>query len=100
MKGDNTVLVAGNASTLRGPVHHIDEVGIIALVDGGRTPPIPLLEGEGEATNADVADAGGYDGGTDGAVRGHGVGFDVDGCFHIVSVLSCPKLRGACIGLR
>ena len=54
-------------------VDDIDEVGVIGLFDGGRN---------GEATHAKVAEIGGYDGGTDGAVRGHGVGFDVDGGFH------------------
>lgn len=43
------------------------------MLDGGRNC---------EATHAKVAEIGGYDGGTDGAVRGHGVGFDVDGGFH------------------
>ena len=54
-------------------VDDIDEVGVIGLFDGGRN---------GEATHAKVAEIGGYDGGTDGAVRGHGVSFDVDCCFH------------------
>ena len=58
---------------MRGMVDDIDEVGVIGLFDGGRN---------GEATHAKVAEIGGYDGGTDGAVRGHGVSFDVDCCFH------------------
>ena len=62
-----------DASALSGMVDDIDEVGIIRLFDGGRY---------GEATHAEGADIGGNYGGTDGAVRGHGVGFDVDGGFH------------------
>ena len=58
---------------MRSMVDDIDEVGIIRLFYGGRNC---------EATHAKVAEIGGYDGGTDGAVRGHGVSFDVDGCFH------------------
>ena len=65
--GADFVLVAVNASALRRVVDDIDEVGEILHEDGGR---------DGEAGHADVADFGGYDGGTDGSVGGHGVGFD------------------------
>ena len=64
----------GDACATRGEVDDITEIGIIFHKDRGRN---------GEAANADVADTGGYDGGTDGAVRGHRVGFDMDCCFHI-----------------
>ena len=73
MKVDDGVLVARNASALRGVCDHIDEQRIIVDVDGGR---------EGRATYAEVADGGGYEGGTDGAVGGRGVGFDEDLDFH------------------
>jgi len=55
-----------NACASRGCVDHIDEVGEILHEDGDRN---------GEARHADVADFGGYDGGTDGAVGGHCFGF-------------------------
>ena len=45
-------------------------------------PLAPSQRGKGEAGHAEVADVGGYEGGTDGAVRGDGVGFDEDGGFH------------------
>ena len=67
------VLGTVNAGTLRRVVDDIDEIGEILHEDGGR---------DGEAGHADVADFGGYDGGTDGAVGGHGVGFDEDLSFH------------------
>ena len=73
--GTDFVLGTVNAGALRRVVDYIDEVGEILGVDGGRN---------GEATHAKVAEIGGYDGGTDGAVRGDGVGFDEDGGFHIV----------------
>ena len=66
MHGADFVLVAVNASALRRVVDDIDEVGEILHENGGRN---------GEARNAKVADIGGYEGGTDGAVGGHGVGF-------------------------
>ena len=58
---------------MRCVVDDIDEVGIVGLFDGGRN---------GEATHAKGADIGGNEGGTDGAIGGDGVGFDVDGDFH------------------
>ena len=64
--GADFVLVAVNTSALRRVVDDIDEVGKILHEDGGR---------DGEAGHSDVADFGGYEGGTDGAVGGHGVGF-------------------------
>ena len=73
MHGLDVVLVARDACALRGMVDDIDEVGIVGLFDGSRN---------GKAGHAEVADFGGYEGGTDGAVGGHGVGFDVDGGFH------------------
>ncbi len=73
LQGNDVVLGAMDASALSGLFDDIDEVGIIRLFDGGRY---------GEATHAEGADIGGNYGGTDGAVRGHGVGFDVDGGFH------------------
>ena len=77
--GADFVLVAVNTSALRRVVDDIDEVGKILHEDGGRNPPAfghPLRRGKGEAGHSDVADFGGYDGGTDGAVGGNGVGFD------------------------
>lgn len=71
--GTDFVLGTVNAGALRRVVDDIDEVGEIFHEDGGRN---------GEAGHADVADFGGYDGGTDGAVGGRGVGFDEDLCFH------------------
>ena len=62
-----------NACASRGCVDHIDEVGKIFHEDGDRN---------GEAGHADVADFGGYEGGTDGTVGGDGVGFDEDLDFH------------------
>ena len=50
-------------------------------------PLAPSQRGKGEATHAEGADIGGYDGGTDGAVGGDGMGFDEDGGFHIVRSL-------------
>ena len=73
MHGLDVVLVARDACALRSMVDDIDEVGIVGLFDGSRN---------GEATHAEGADIGGNDGGTDGAVCGHGVGFDEDGDFH------------------
>ena len=64
--GADFVLVAVNAGTLRRVVDDIDEVSKILGIYCGRN---------GEARNAKIADFGGYDGGTDGAVGGHGVGF-------------------------
>ena len=89
VKGLDFVLVACDAGALRCIVDDIDEVSEIFGIDGGRN---------GEARHAEIADIGGYEGGTDGAVRGHRVGFDEDGCFHIVrswelAVWSCPTLR-------
>ena len=75
MEVDDGVLVARNASVLRGVCDHIDEQRIIVDVDGGR---------EGRATYAEVADGGGYEGGTDGTVGWRGVGFDEDCCSHSV----------------
>ena len=72
---------------MRGMVDDIDEVGIVGLFDGGRNPPGPLRRGKGEAGHAELADVGCYEGGTDGAVGGDGVGFDEDGGFHIVRSL-------------
>lgn len=69
LEGDYVVLVAWDASALRCDVDDIDEVGIVLLIDGGR---------ECEATNADIADMGTDDSGTDGTIGGHGVGFDED----------------------
>ena len=60
--GTDFVLGAVNASALRRVVDDIDEVGEIFYEDGDR---------DGEAGHADVADFGGYEGGTDGAVGGH-----------------------------
>ena len=96
MHGLDVVLVARDACALRGMVDDIDEVGIVGLFDGSRN---------GKAGHAEVADVGGYDGGTDGAVGGDGVGFDEDGGFHIVRSLElavrsdsparwAPPLRG------
>ena len=45
-------------------------------------PLAPSQRGKGEAGHAEGADIGGNNGGTDGAVGGHGVGFDEDGGFH------------------
>ena len=78
MHGLDVVLVAGDACALCGDVHDIDEVGIVFLIDCGR---------ECEATNADVANMSTDDGGADGTVGGHGVGFDEDDGFHIVASL-------------
>ena len=64
--GADFVLVAVNAGTLRRVVDDIDEVSKILGIYCGRN---------GEARNAKVADFGGYDGGTDGAVGGHCFGF-------------------------
>ena len=66
MHGADFVLVAVNSSVLCRMVDDIDEVGEVLREDGGRN---------GEARNAKVADFGGYDGGTDGAVGGHCFGF-------------------------
>ena len=55
-------------------VDDIDEVGIVGLFDGGRN---------GKATHAEGAEVCGHNSGTDGTVGGDGVGFDVDGDFHI-----------------
>lgn len=73
MHGFDFVLGMVNAGTLRRVVDDIDEIGEILHEDGGR---------DGETGHADVADFGGYDGGTDGAIGRHGVGFDEDLCFH------------------
>ena len=73
--GTDFVLGAVNAGALRRVVDDIDEVGEILHEDGRR---------DCKAGHADVADFGGYDGGTDGAVGGDGVGFDEDLDFHIV----------------
>ena len=67
------VLGTVNAGTLRRVVDDIDEVAEILWVDGGR---------DGEARHAKVADIGGNEGGTDGAVGRDGAGFDEDLCFH------------------
>ena len=75
------VLVASDVGALRCVVDDIDEVAEILWIDGGRN---------GEARHAEVADIGGDEGGTDGAVRGHRVGFNEDGCFHIVRSLVLP----------
>ncbi len=75
LKCNDGVLGMGNACATRSVVDDITEICVIFHKDRGRN---------GEAANADVADAGGYDGGTDGAVRGHRVGFDMDGGFHSV----------------
>ena len=72
------VLVARDVGTLRCIVDDIDEIAEILWVDGGRNS---------EARNAEVADIGGNEGGTDGAVRDHRMGFDEDGCFHDVTCL-------------
>ena len=75
MKVDDGVLVARNAGALRGVRDNSGEHGIVVDVDGGR---------EGRAGHAEVADGGGYEGGTDGAIGGRGVGFDEDLDFHTV----------------
>ena len=75
MKVDDGVLVARNAGALRGVRDNIGEHGIVVDVDGGR---------EGRAGHAEVADGGGYEGGTDGAIGGRCVGFDEDLDFHTV----------------
>ena len=51
----------------------IEEAVEILGVDGGR---------DGETGHADVANMGGNESGTDGALRDHCVGFDEDCCFH------------------
>ena len=73
-----------NACASRGGVDHIDEASEIFYEDGGR---------DGEAGHADVADFGGYDGGTDGAVGGGGVGFDEDLDFHSSMWCVCQGSR-------
>ena len=83
MHGLDVVLVARDACALRGMVDDIDEVGIVRLFYGGRN---------GEATHAEGADIGGYDGGADGAVGGGGVGFDEDLCFHSACGV-CPGVN-------
>ena len=50
-------------------VDDIDEIAEIFWIDGGRYS---------EARNAEVADIGGDESGTNGAVRDHRVGFDED----------------------
>ena len=71
--GTDFVLGTVNAGALRRVVDDIDEIGIVGLFDGGRN---------GKATHAEEAEVCGYNGGTDGAVGGDGVGFDEDGDFH------------------
>ena len=73
MHGLDFILVARDVGTLRRIVDDIDEIAEIFWVDGGLNC---------EAGNAEVADIGGNEGGTDGAVRDHCVGFDEDCCFH------------------
>ena len=78
MQVDDGVLSTVDTCALCGVVDDIDEVGVIGLFDGGRN---------GEATHTKEAEVCGHNGGTDGAVGGFGVGFDVDDCFHIVRSL-------------
>ncbi len=73
MQVDDGVLCAVDTCALCGVVDDIDEIGVVGLFDGGRN---------GEATHAKEAEVCGHHGGTDGAVGGFGVGFDVDDCFH------------------
>ena len=81
MHGLDFVLFARDAGGVGCVIDDINEAVEILRVDGGRN---------GEAGHAEVADIGGDEGGTDGAVRGHCVGFDEDGCFHIVRSLVLP----------
>ena len=89
MKVDDGVLVARNASVLRCVRDNIGEHGIVVDVDGGR---------EGRAGHAEVADGGGYEGGTDGTIGGRGVGFDEDLDFHS-SMWCVPRGRDPVQGL-
>lgn len=69
MHGLDFVLVARDVGTLRCIVDDIDEIAEIFWIDSGRYS---------EARNAEVADIGGDESGTNGAVRDHRVGFDED----------------------
>ena len=87
MKVDYCILGVVNACALRGVVDDIDEVGIIGLFDGGRN---------GEATHAKEAEVCCYHSGTDGAVSGFGIGFDVDDGFHNLLGFRHPARMARC----